>query len=134
MLPINEYLRYNNVALIDDTQDFHAGCIQQYHKHGYLSPKQLAKLRSWCHSQEAIDRLTSSNTPDLSTPFDEPVVSTPTKARWTPDEDTELKNVLSYEPTADELQKEFPHRSSQSLKQRVYKLGGFYRKGKFYLP
>lgn len=134
MLPIHEYLKYNNVALIDPDQDFHANCADQYEKKGYLSPKQLAKLRSWCHSQETIDRLTSATTDDFSTPFDEPAIPTITRARWTPTEDSELTNVLSHEPTDDELQAEFPHRTLASLKSRVYKLGGFYRKGKYYLP
>jgi len=135
MLPIQDYLKYNNVALIDPTQDFHANCADQYKKKGYLSPKQLAKLREWCHSVEAIERLTVPSTEDFSTPFDEqPTPQTSTKSRWSADEDDELRRTVSYEPTEAELLNEFPHRSIQSLKQRVYKLGGFYRKGKFYLP
>ena len=140
MLPIHEYLKYNNVALIDLSQEFHANCADQYQKKGYLSPKQLARLRGWCHSAETIDRLVSTSdqsttTPNtFTTPFDEPVVSTATRARWTPEDDQGLKNVLTFEPTADELIAEFPERTIASLKARIYKLGGFYRKGKFYLP
>ena len=134
MLPIQDYLKYNNVALLDPTQDFHANCADQYKKKGYLSPKQLAKLREWCHSVEAIERLTTSDTEDFSTPFDETAPQTPTKARWTSSEDEELKNVLSYEPTESDLLNEFPNRTISSLRGRVYKLGGFYRKGTFYLP
>ena len=140
MLPIHEYLKYNNVALIDPQQPFHANCIKQYQAKGWLSPKQIESLRKWCHRPDALSRLVStsdqSTTSPLpfATPFDEPAVSTPTKARWTPELDEELKNVLSYEPTESELQAEFPTRTLKSLRARAYKLGGFYRKGKFYLP
>lgn len=140
MLPIHDYLKYNNVALIDDTQDFHANCITQYNAKGYLSKKQLIKLREWCHNADAIERLVSTTDQSTTsanpfpTPFDEPTVSTVTKAKWTPAEDTALTNVLSYEPTDAELQVEFPNRTLIALKARANKLGGFYRKGKFYLP
>lgn len=134
MLPIQDYLKYNNVALIDPTQDFHANCADQYEKKGYLSPKQLDKLRGWCHSTEAIERLTTSSTEDFSTPFDEPAPQTSTKARWSSDEDDELRRALSYELTESELLNKFSNRTIASLRGRVYKLGGFYRRGKFYLP
>lgn len=140
MLPIHEYLKYNNVALIDPTHDFHANCISQYKSKGYLSKKQLIKLREWCHNADAIERLVSTSDQSSSTvspfptPFDEPTVSTTTRARWTSEDDQGLKNVLTFEPTDIDLLEEFPDRTISSLRARIYKLGGFYRKGKYYIP
>ena len=140
MLPIHDYLKYNNIALIDPSQNYHAGCIDFYDNNGYLSMKQLAKLREWCHSSEAIERLTSvpeqptAPSDDFWTPFDvEPEVPTVTKARWTSDDDENLRTALAQEPSTDQLLAIFPERTESSLKARVYKLGGFYRKGKYYL-
>lgn len=87
MLPIQEYLKYNNIALIDPEQEFHQNCINQYANKGYLSIKQLDKLRNWCHSSEAIVRLInkSESVPSSSpasnlTPFDPEFVPATSKA------------------------------------------------------
>lgn len=136
MLSIHEYLKYNNVALIDPTLDFHASCMKQYQAKGYLSKGQLIDLREWAHSNEAIARLTAQtpNKPvsDFSTPFDEPA-PVAKKNRWTDEEDAELSEFLKNEPTEKELLNEFTDRTIASLRSRIYKVGGFYRKGKFYL-
>lgn len=148
MLPIQDYLKYNNVALIDPTQEFHQNCIDQYYSKGYLSIKQLDKLRNWCHSTEAIQRLTAgtSTVPSTSqsnlTPFDpefvpQTKVEEPktTRARWTQQEEDLFKDLIEYtgSVTLEEVLKEFPDRTPASLRSRAHKFGAFFRKGKFYI-
>jgi len=146
MLPINTYLKYNNVALLDPTQPYHASCIKQYKEKGYLSNKQLAQLRSWCHSADAIQRLTSTeeeeapeveSSTNYSTPFDEsdaaPVSKSPSRPRWTDEDDNTLFELLKQQPSKENLLAVFPNRSLYSIQQRAYKLGGYYRKGIFHI-
>lgn len=87
-MDINTYLRYNNVALIDPTNDFQASCIKQYNTQGFLSHKQLSSLREWAHSTEAINRLVAQlpTQETTATVEPEPVVTQTVSGRkmWTP--------------------------------------------------
>lgn len=80
-MDIHTYLTYNNIALIDPSNDFHASCINFYNARGYLSIKQLGALRSYCFSADDISRLASSSD-----------IVEPVKA-------VEAPEVVTYKPT-----------------------------------
>lgn len=93
-MDINTYLRYNNIALIDPEQDYHASCIAQYAKKGYLSSNQLDHLRGWGHSPEAIERLVGGSVNRHST-MKTPEVPSVNRGKWTPSEIEELLTLTT---------------------------------------
>ena len=93
-MDINIYLHYNNVALIDPQESFHASCIKQFETKGYLTSNQLTSLRNWAHSPSTIERLTAGialESTAITTVV--PTVTQPVNnksKRWTVDELDEL--------------------------------------------
>ena len=57
-MDINTYLKYNNIALIDLTNDFCRSCNAFFMDTGYLTKNQLIALRERSYSCQDIERLT----------------------------------------------------------------------------
>jgi len=62
-MKLRKYLKYNNIQLIDPTNEFHAKLIAFYTSRKYLTPAQVQALRSYCFSVEDIIRLTKESKP-----------------------------------------------------------------------
>lgn len=135
---LNTYLHYNNVALIDPTLPFHASCIEQYAKKGYLTTKQIESLRNWVHPVEAIIRL-MPKIPTLNvynytmmTPFDEPIVEEPAilSNRFTDAEVTLILNCIDTLGSITELQAAMPNRTTGTIRATLNRFGAVTRKGR----
>lgn len=124
-MDIHTYLAYNNVALIDPSEDFHASCIKQFEKKGYLSANQLLSLRNWAHSVETIERLTAGVQPHTTTPVAEPAVEEPKRStkKWTNSEIQKLEKCIENGTTAlSELSALF-NRKESSIQNLLYRTG-----------
>jgi len=126
-MDINTYLHYNNVALIDPSEEFHASCIKQFNTKGYLTPNQLLSLRNWAHSTDTIKRLIAGLSE--ATPAETPIpteasapTTPPTKSRrWTGEEVLTLLAMVEEGTTSIAALAKAFNRKESSIRGILYK-------------
>lgn len=128
-MDINTYLHYNNVALIDPSEEFHASCIKMYQSKGYLTPNQLLSLRNWAHSTSTIERLTAGISPAATTPvvgtIVEPMEPVSVKnTRWSDAEIENLCTLVESGTTELSMLSELTGRKETSVQNVLYRNAG----------
>ena len=122
---IDTYLHYNNVALVDPSEEFHASCIKQFNTKGYLTPNQLLSLRNWAHSTSTIERLTANvgtrEPVGCTTETAKPAVVAKKSSRWTAEDVVKLIELLKAGESSLEKLGDSLHRSPQSVQNAIYR-------------